>query len=125
MSGSAQYLVALYVVEQREEPPVSSGAVADLLGKSGGTVTEMFHKLADEGFVEYEPYEGARLTDAGREAAAERHETYVTLSWFFRDVLELPEYEQEAMEMAGAVSPTVARRLAATLLEEPSQNGGE
>jgi DtxR family Mn-dependent transcriptional regulator len=115
MSGSAQYLVALYIAEQRGDPPVSSGEVADLLDVAAGTVTEMFHKLDEEGLVEYEPYEGATLTDAGLDAAAERHETYVTLSWFFRSVLDLEDYEQEALEFAGLVSPDVARRLARTL----------
>jgi DtxR family Mn-dependent transcriptional regulator len=115
MSGSAQYLVAVYVAEQRDGAPVSSGTVADTLGVASGTATEMFHKLADEGLVEYEPYEGATLTEEGRRLAADRHETYVTLSWFFRSVLDLDDYEQEAMEFAGLVSPSVARRLARTL----------
>jgi DtxR family Mn-dependent transcriptional regulator len=39
----------------------------------------------------------------------------VTLSWFFRSVLELDDYEMEAMRLAGMVSPNVAQRLAATL----------
>jgi DtxR family Mn-dependent transcriptional regulator len=119
------YLLALYITEHEGSAPVSSGPVAERTDRTAGTVTEAFHDLAATKLVEYEPHEGAALTDAGYDRAQQLHETYVTLSWFFRDVLELPEYEQEAMEMAGAVSPTVARRLAATLLEEPSQNGGE
>ncbi len=39
----------------------------------------------------------------------------MTVSWFFRGVLDLDDYESEAMEMAGLVSPMVAERLAATL----------
>ena len=119
------YLVALYIAEHEQSAPVSSGTVAERTDRTAGTVSEAFHDLAETELIEYEPYEGAVLTDAGYDRAQQLHETYVTLSWFFRDVLELPEYEQEAMEMAGAVSPTVARRLAATLLEEPAQNGGE
>ena len=44
------------------------------------------------------------------------HETYVTLSWFFRSVLDLDTHEREAMQMAGLVSPAVAERLAETLV---------
>lgn len=44
------------------------------------------------------------------------HEIYNTLSQFFRDVLELSEYEREAIAVTGAVSPLVVDRLAATLL---------
>lgn len=58
---------------------------------------------------------GARLTEEGREAAEALHETYVALSWFFRDVLELEAYEREAMELAGVFSPTVTERLVRTL----------
>lgn len=42
----------------------------------------------------------------------------MTVSWFFRSVLDLDEHESEAMELAGLVSPTVAERLAATLLSD-------
>ena len=40
---------------------------------------------------------------------------HVIVSWFFRDVLDLDAHEEEAMELAGFLSPTVAERLAATL----------
>lgn len=66
------------------------------------------------------------LTDAGRERAAELHESYVTVSWFFRSVLDLEDHEAEAMNLAGLVSPTVVQRLAATLPTEtdtPSKSG--
>ena len=115
MSGTAQYLLAVYILAQRGEPPVAPGAIGDLLGKSPATVTEMLQRLESEGSATYEPYHGATLTESGRERAATLHETYVTVSWFFRSVLELDEHEAEAMEMAGLVSPLVARRLAATL----------
>lgn len=115
MSGTAQYLLAVYILAQREEPPVAPGSIGDLLERSPTTVTEMLQRLESEGFVTYEPYHGATLTPSGRERAATLHETYVTVSWFFRSVLELDAYEAEAMEMAGLVSPTVAERLAATL----------
>jgi DtxR family Mn-dependent transcriptional regulator len=80
----------------------------------------MFQRLDDEGLVAYESYEGAELTQAGRDRAERLHERYVTLSWFFRSVLDLRTHEREAMEMASLVSPTVADRLASTL---PTENG--
>ena len=115
MSGAAQYLLAVYILEHRGDPPIRTNAVAEALDRSPATVTETFQRLDERGVVEYEPYEGVRLTDAGRERAAELHETYVTVSWFFRSVLDLDDYEAEAMGLAGLVSPTVAERLAATL----------
>jgi DtxR family Mn-dependent transcriptional regulator len=118
MSGEAEYLLALYIAEHRSSPPVPPGRIADAVGRSPASATEMLKRLESRGLVTREPYEGAALTEAGRERAAEVHETYVALSWFFRDVLGLDAHEREAMEMAGLVSPTVADRLAALLLED-------
>jgi len=118
MSNRQQYLLAIYIAQHRDGPPVSPGVLADSLDRSPATVTEMCQRLADDGLVSYEAYEGVRLTEAGRERAAELHEAYVTVSWFFRSVLDLDEYESEAMELAGLVSPIVAERLAATLLSD-------
>lgn len=118
MSGAAQYLLAVYILDHRDDEPVRTSDVADTLDRSPGTVTETFQRLDADGLVEYEAYEGVTLTDAGRERATELHEAYVALSWFFRRVLELDDYEAEAMELAGLVSPDVAERLADTLLAE-------
>jgi len=115
VSAGGQYLLAVYILGHRGDPPVGTNAVAEALERSPATVTERFKRLEEEGLVEYEPYEGATLTDAGRERAAELHETYVTVSWFFRSVLDLDDHESEAMGLAGIVSPAVAERLAATL----------
>jgi DtxR family Mn-dependent transcriptional regulator len=111
MSGAAQYLLGLYIVEQRDSPPVSSGDVAALVGRSQPTVTQMLRKLESDGLVTYEPYEGATLTETGRDRASDLHETYVTLSWFFRSVLDLDDHESEALEMAGLIDAEVANRL--------------
>jgi DtxR family Mn-dependent transcriptional regulator len=118
MSGAPQYLLAIYITEHQQDPPVSFGSVADVLDRSPASVTEMCQRLDEQGLVEHEPYQGVTLTDEGRERAADLHETYVALSWFFRDVLELEEYESEAMAMAGTVSADVTERLATTLLAD-------
>jgi DtxR family Mn-dependent transcriptional regulator len=128
MSGQWQYLLGLYIAEHRESPPVAPGVVASTLDRSPATVIEAFRTFETEGWLTYEPYEGATLTDAGRERAEDLHESYVTLSWFFRSVLELDDYEREAMELAGVLSPEVAGRLSTTLpveVPDDDQNGGE
>lgn len=121
MTGKSQYLLAIYIAEHRQSPPVSFGSVADVLDRSAAAVTEMCQRLDDEGLVAHEPYQGVTLTEEGRSTAADLHETYVTLSWFFRDVLDLEDYETEAMEMAGTVSAEVTERLAKTLV--PGEDG--
>jgi DtxR family Mn-dependent transcriptional regulator len=125
MAGRTTYLLALYIAEHRRSPPVSPGTVAEFLDRSPAATTEMFERLAADGLVSQEPYEGVQLTPAGREIAAEQHEAYVTLSWFFRTVLDLEEYEPEALELAGVVSPTVTDRLAETLPVETDETGDD
>lgn len=116
MTGTAQYLIVLYIEEQRLSPPIPPGKIADGVGKSAAATTEMLQRLDSRGLVRYEPYDGAALTDEGRETAAALHERYVTLSWFFRDVLDLDDAEGEAMELAGVVSGDVSERLTDLLL---------
>jgi DtxR family Mn-dependent transcriptional regulator len=123
MTGAPQYLLAIYIAEHQQDPPVSFGSVADVLDRSPASVTEMCQRLDEQGLVDHESYQGVTLTDGGREQARELHETYVTLSWFFRDVLELDDHEGEAMAMAGTVSADVTERLATTLLaDDPPQS---
>lgn len=116
MSNSTQYLLALYICEHQREPPIQTGTVAARLDRTPASATEMMKALAEDGLGEYEPYKGASLTEPGRERAAELHETYVALSWFFRGVLDLDDYERQALEIAGTLTPEVAERLADSLL---------
>jgi DtxR family Mn-dependent transcriptional regulator len=117
MTQTAQYLLTLYIAEHQLSPPIPTGRVAEMLGRSASTATETIQRLDDQGLVTYEPYGGATLTDSGRQRARELHETYVALSWFFREVLDLETHEREAMEMADPVSPAVADRLVELLVE--------
>ena len=116
MADEAQYLVAIFVAEESGSSLVSFEAIAERLDRSPATVTEMCQRLADRDLVVYRPYEGVCLTDTGRTAATDAHERYVTLSWFFRDVLALDDPEEQALAVTGAVSSPVAERLAETLL---------
>lgn len=118
MSRVPQYLLVIYIAEQQDPGPVAPGTIADALDRSPAAATEMLQRLEERGLLTREPYEGATLTPDGRETAAELYETYATLSQFFREVLELDDYEEEALQLAGTISPVVAERLASTLLGE-------
>jgi DtxR family Mn-dependent transcriptional regulator len=117
MNGTSQYLLVLYRAERRGTVPVPPGTVADAVGRSPAATTEMLQRLDERGLVAHEPYDGATLTAEGRERAADLYETYVTLSRFFDEVLDLPDHEREAMSLVGVISPTVVDRLATTLLD--------
>jgi DtxR family transcriptional regulator, Mn-dependent transcriptional regulator len=115
MTGAAQYLLALCVADRGNSAPIAPGEIAETVDRSAAATTEMLQRLEDRGLVTYEPYKGAMLTTDGRETAEELYETYLILLQFFRDVLELDDYEDEARKLAENISPVVAKRLAATL----------
>jgi len=116
MSDAAQYLLVVHQLAGPTGESVASGQVADELGRSPSSATEMLQRLADQGLVDYKPYNGTQLTDAGRERAVELQESYLVLRRFFDDVLDLDDPDAEAFELAGSVSPLVADRLATTVL---------
>ncbi|WP_222919897.1 metal-dependent transcriptional regulator [Natrinema sp. SYSU A 869] len=117
MTDASQYLLVCYLAARDGGEPVSPGYVADELERSPAVATETLQRLETQGYLTYEPYEGATLTAQGRETAADLYETYVVLSAFFNDVLGLAEPEREAMALAGNVSSLVTERVAETLLE--------
>jgi Mn-dependent DtxR family transcriptional regulator len=117
MTDASQYLLVCYLAARDGGEPVSPGDVADTLDRSPSVATETLQRLERRGYLRYEPYEGATLTERGREAAADLHERYVVLSTFFREVLDLAEPDREAMALAGSVSSLVTDRVAETLLE--------
>jgi DtxR family Mn-dependent transcriptional regulator len=115
MTSKSEYLLALYIEESRTDPPISFETIAETLERSPATVTEMCQRLDEDNFVTHKRYKGVTLTEEGRATAEACHQRYVILSWFFKSVLDLDDYEREAMKMAGEVSPDIARRLAETL----------
>lgn len=118
MTGRPRYLLVCYLAERHHGPPTSPGYVAAVLDRSPAATTEQLQRLAADGLVEYEPYEGVALTEEGRATARDLLESYVTLATFFRDVLVIESYETEALRLVGTVSSSVADRLAETLLDD-------
>lgn len=117
MSNRSQYLLVAYIVARRRGEPISPGDIGEKLDRSPAATTEMLQRLESDGLVASEPYEGVTLTEEGRTVAAELYEQYAIFLAFFRDVLEVGDPAQEAMELAGSVSPLVTDRLVETVLE--------
>jgi DtxR family Mn-dependent transcriptional regulator len=74
------YLKAIYRLET-EIAAASTQAVADELGISGPSVTNMAKRMHEMGLVSHEPYQGVRLTERGRAVALEvvRHHRLLEL----------------------------------------------
>jgi Mn-dependent DtxR family transcriptional regulator len=111
MNTADQYLKAIYLVEQLEDGPASTGTLADRLGVSPASVNEMVGKLQERGLVDHEKYQGARVTADGAVRAAEALRTYCILERFLADVLEVEDYRTEARQLEPVIDDTVAERL--------------
>ncbi len=68
--ATEDYLKAIYKLEENGRG-ASTNAIADRMGVSAASVTNMMKRLSETGLVEHRPYQAIRLTDAGRKIALE------------------------------------------------------
>ncbi len=75
------YAKAIYALEQREGGEVSNNALAERLGVTPASASNMVKKLDELGLVTHIPYKGVKLTDSGRRVALEvlRHHRLLEL----------------------------------------------
>jgi DtxR family Mn-dependent transcriptional regulator len=110
------YIKAIYKVEQAGER-VTTLRLADVLGLSGASVTNMLKRLDELGVVQYVPYRGAALTEGGRRVALEviRHhrliELYLTQHMGYR----WDEVDAEAEALEHVISEDFEARMDALL----------
>ncbi len=62
-----EYLESIGALEERENP-VSTTSIAQSMGVSLASVSEMLRRLAEKGLVEYTPYGGTSLTEEGKQS---------------------------------------------------------
>lgn len=63
------YLLTVYRLSSRDDRLVRTGELAERLDISPASVTEMAGKLADDSYLEYEPYAGVEATSRGERIA--------------------------------------------------------
>ncbi len=61
-----EYLETIGALEERESP-VSTSSIAQSMGLTLASVSEMLHRLSEKGLVDYTPYGGTNLTEDGRQ----------------------------------------------------------
>ncbi len=83
-SAVEDYTKAIYALEDRDERPVSTNALAERLGVTPASASGMVKRLGELGLVVHQPYHGVMLTDAGRRVALEvmRHHRLLELYLF-------------------------------------------
>ena len=93
------------------------GQLAGALGVAPGTATTMVKTLAESGLVEYEPYTGVALTDAGRKLAGTVVRRHRVIELFLVQVIgySWDEVHDEAEQLEHAISDEVLDRLDALL----------
>jgi DtxR family Mn-dependent transcriptional regulator len=112
------YVKAIYQLSAGESgQAASTGKLAEALRVSPGTVTSMLKTLSESGLAEYVPYEGARLTDAGRTLALRVLRRHRLIELFLVRTLQLSwdEVHEEAENMEHAVSDLLVDRIDAFL----------
>jgi len=109
------YLKAIW--ELAEMGTVSTKEVADRLAISSASVTSMFVRLQEMGYVEYERYRGASLTERGRGEALRLVRRHRLIETFLLEHLGYSwrEVHEEAERLEHAVSDGFTERLAELL----------
>lgn len=114
------YLKAVYKLQQNAET-VSTTALADELGRSAASVTNMVKGLAEQGLLEHEPYRGVKLTASGELTALRIIRRHRVLELYLIERLGFTwdNVHEEAERLEHAASEVLIDRMAGAL-GEPS-----
>jgi DtxR family Mn-dependent transcriptional regulator len=105
------YLEALAtIIEKRVFAKVKD--VAEDLSVSPSSVTEMFQKLKEKGYINYEKYRGVTLTEKGQKIADQTRKRHETLREFLC-ILGIPEdiANEDACRIEHVVNAETMKRL--------------
>ena len=110
------YLKAIYVGETHltdGQKLVPMGQLAGALGIAPGTATTMVKALAESDLVDYEPYNGVRLTAAGQKLAARVLRRHRLIELFLVQVVGMKwdEVHDDAEQMEHVVSDALIERI--------------
>ncbi|MEZ3115470.1 metal-dependent transcriptional regulator [Halobaculum sp. MBLA0147] len=111
MNTADQYLKAIYLIQEVEDGPASTGDVADALDVSPASANEMIGKLEAQGLADHEKYKGVDLTDDGIVRARDALANYCIIERFLANVLDVEEFRVEARSLEAVIDDTVAERL--------------
>ncbi|MDA3877367.1 MAG: metal-dependent transcriptional regulator [Halothiobacillus sp.] len=112
------YLKAIFkLAEQTPDHPASTSAIAERLGIAQASVTAMLKRLGSDGLIDYERYQGARLTPTGRAVAVDMIRRHRVIETFLVRDLDVPlaEVDAEAEILEHAFSSALIDRLWAHL----------
>ncbi|MDD2665363.1 MAG: metal-dependent transcriptional regulator [Methanocellales archaeon] len=108
---SEEYLeTILYLTQGRGMAKTSE--IAEELGVSPSSVTEMIQKLSEGGYVEYVPYYGVTLTQQGNMEASRIKRRHQLLETFLVEFLKMnkDDAHREACKLEHVISDDIERR---------------
>jgi DtxR family Mn-dependent transcriptional regulator len=108
-----EYLEAIYDIQTSEKRIVKTNDLAKKLNVRPSSVTEMLLKLSEKGYIEYQPYHGAVLTQKGEEVAKRIKKYHRIFETFFKDFLGIDSEEAHRLscELEHHVTDEVAEKV--------------
>lgn len=106
------YLGAIYVLT-RKYPVAKTKDIASALRVSPASVSEMLNKMAEQGYIDYEKYRGAKLTERGMGIAKRVRRKHRLLERFLSDVLGLrhEKSHEEACKLEHIISEESMKKI--------------
>jgi DtxR family Mn-dependent transcriptional regulator len=104
------YRLAYY---QKDDPYISTSALAEVLNVSAPAVTRMVQRLKEHGYLEHEPYRGIKLTPRGEKEALANIRSHRLVERFLVDVMGFGWHEvhDSADELGAVVTPRMVDRM--------------
>jgi DtxR family transcriptional regulator, Mn-dependent transcriptional regulator len=117
------YAKAIYALSRRSKGPVTNGEIAERLGVTPATATSMLKRLSGLGLVDYQPYKGAVLSEAGEKVALEVIRHHRLIEAYLSEALGMPRdrVHEEAEVLEHYISEEL-ELLIAEKLGEPSHD---
>ena len=105
------YVELIYILQEGKET-VHTKDIASALEIKPASVTEIFQKLSDEDYINYEKYTGVTLTEKGRKIAMNTKKKHDTLKSFLI-LLGVDEEiaDEDACKIEHHVNPETMRKL--------------
>lgn len=105
------YVELIYILQDKTGK-VHTNDIASALDISPASVTEIFQKLSDEDYINYEKYSGVSLTSKGKKIAIETKRKHDTLKKFLM-ILGITEKtaDEDACKIEHIVTPETMKRL--------------
>ncbi len=118
-----EYLEAICRLVERGEKPTTTN-IANELKVSLPSVSEMLRKLAEKGYVKYEPYKGVSLTRKGRKLGKTILRRHRLIERFLETLgLSKKKIHEEACKLEHSVSSEVERVIEKSMREPVYRKG--